>query len=149
MTDSIIPQSLIESLLPQKHPFVMLSHLIELNESKIVTGFHIPDEHIFVENGSFCESGLIENIAQTVALYTGYNDYLKNKKSPVGYIGAINNVQIMALPEAGSFIHTEVQVITEFMGVTMIQGQITYNNKPIVSLKMKTVLATQVPQNTV
>jgi 3-hydroxyacyl-[acyl-carrier-protein] dehydratase len=148
MTESLISQSLLEELIPQKRPFVMLSHLLEVDESKIVTGFQIPTNNIFVEDGFFGESGLVENIAQTVALYTGYNDFLQNKKSPVGYIGAINNVQVYSLPLAGSFIQTEVQVITEFMGVTMIQGQISCNKELIVSLKMKTVLANQIPENT-
>ncbi len=148
MTESLISQSLLEELIPQKRPFVMLSHLLEVDESKIVTGFQIPTNNIFVEDGFFGESGLVENIAQTVALYTGYNDFLQNKKSPVGYIGAINNVQVYSLPLAGSFIQTEVQVITEFMGVTMIQGQISFNKELIVSLKMKTVLANQIPENT-
>jgi 3-hydroxyacyl-[acyl-carrier-protein] dehydratase len=149
MTDTLISQSLLENLLPQKHPFVMLSHLIEVSEAKIVTGFQIPLDNIFNDKGFFCESGLIENIAQTVALYTSYNDYLNNKKSPIGYIGAINNIQIDNLPPIGAFIQTEVHVITEFMGVTMVQGKILFNNEPIVSLKMKTVLADRIPQNIV
>jgi 3-hydroxyacyl-[acyl-carrier-protein] dehydratase len=147
MTESIVPQSLIESLLPQKKPFVMISHLLEVNESCILTGFQIPEDNIFVERGRFTESGLMENIAQTIALYTSYLDYLNKKKSPVGYIGSISNVAVHELPKSGTFISTEVNVITEFMGVTMVQGVVRQNGQELISLKMKTVLADQVPNN--
>ncbi len=124
----------------------MLSHLLEVNEALIVTGFQIPDDNVFVEHGFFNESGLIENIAQSVALYTSYSDYLNKKKSPVGYIGSISNVCVHDLPAAGSFITTEVKVITEFMGVTMIQGLVHQDGKNLITLKMKTVLADRVSQ---
>lgn len=125
----------------------MISHMLEVNDSRIVSGFQIPEDNIFVEQGYFNESGLIENIAQTVALYTSYSDYLNKKKSPVGYIGSISNVVVSELPKSGTFISTEVIVITAFMGVTLIQGLVRQNGQELISLKMKTVLADRVPNN--
>jgi predicted hotdog family 3-hydroxylacyl-ACP dehydratase len=144
MTDSIIPKSLIEKLLPQKAPFVMVSDLFHLSEEFIETGLKIKPDNLFVTKNHFNESGLIENIAQTVALYTSYSDFLKGQKSSVGYIGAINNITVHQLPKVNTSITTRVRVLTEFMGVTLIEGKIFFDEQELISLKMKTILANQV-----
>ncbi len=137
--NSIIPVDLLEILLPQKKPFIMVSHLVSFNLEKIITGFEIPKDCLFIENGNFNESGLIENIAQSIALYNNYATYLENKGISQGYIGSINNVKIHSLPKVNDFITTEVRVITEFMGVTMVESSTFLNGEVIVTTKMKTV----------
>ena len=65
-------KNLIESLIPQKAPFVMVDKLIDFKENTIIAGLTIPKENIFVQLGVFKEPGIIEHMAQSVALYTGY-----------------------------------------------------------------------------
>ena len=38
---------------------------------------------------NFVESGIIEHMAQSVALHTGYQFYLRKEQAPTGYIGSI------------------------------------------------------------
>ena len=57
----------VHELLPQQEPFVMISRLTHFDKLRTVTETIISEDNIFVENGCFTASGLMENIAQTCA----------------------------------------------------------------------------------
>ena len=127
----------IESLIPQKPPFVMVDKLLNFSDTTITTGFTIKDDNIFVEHGQFKEPGLIENIAQTAAARAGYVSVTENKPVLVGYIGAINNLQIFMLPKTGDELCTEITIENQIFDVTLISGKISCNNELIAQCKMK------------
>lgn len=139
--ESILEKSLVENLIPQKAPFVMVDKLFSFGENTITAGLTIAADNIFVENNRFNESGIVEHMAQSVALYTGYQYYLKNEPAPTGYIGSIKNVEVLELPLPGEDLVTEVNVLQEFMGVTLVDIITKRNNIQIASSQMKTVLA--------
>ena len=85
----------VHELLPQQEPFVMISRLTHFDKLRTVTETIISEDNIFVENGCFTASGLMENIAQTCAARIGYvNKYILKKGIQIGFIGAIRNMQI-------------------------------------------------------
>ncbi len=131
----------VQNLIPQKYPFVMVDKLFYFSENKLVSGFSPSNDNIFSFQSFFTTSGLIENMAQTVALFTGYQYYLKNEEAPTGYIGAIKKVEIIELPEVGEELVTTVNILHEIMGVTLVNSKVECNGKIIASSEMKTVLA--------
>ena len=137
----IIDKTFVEQLIPQKFPFVMIDKLLFFLENEVKAGLTVTPENIFVSDNCFQESGLIEHMAQTVALYTGYQFYLKQEQTPTGYIGSIKSVEILQLPQIGSEIETTVNVLQEFMGVTLVEISSKLNNVEIARAQMKTVLA--------
>ena len=139
--ESILEKSLVESLIPQKAPFVMVDKLLFFEENNIIAGLTIPNDNIFVQDGKFVESGIIEHMAQSVALYTGYQFYLKKEPAPTGYIGSVKDVEVLELPLAGEELVTEVKVIQEFMGITLVDIITKRGGVQIASAQMKTVLA--------
>ncbi|KGO91316.1 hypothetical protein [Flavobacterium subsaxonicum] len=139
--ESILDKSLVESLIPQKAPFVMVDKLFSFTENAIIAGLTIPADNIFVQEGMFTEPGIIEHMAQSVALYTGYQYYLKNEPAPTGYIGSIKDVEVLELPLAGDDLITEVTVLQEFMGITLVDIVTKRNGTLIANGQMKTVLA--------
>ena len=128
-------------LIPQKAPFVMVDSMSYYSEDKVVSGFSISEENIFVSNSFFTASGLIENMAQTVALHTGYQYFLKNEPAPTGYIGAIKKVEIIEFPKVKDSLKTTVFILHEIMGFTMVKSQVECNGRVIATSEMKTVLA--------
>ncbi len=127
----------IESLLPQRPPFVMIDKLLSSGETFTTTGFSIKEDNIFVEKGIFKEPGLVENIAQTAAARAGYISQTGNKPVMVGYIAAINNLQVFALPKTGDELITEITVENQIFAVTLISGKITCNQQVIAQCSMK------------
>lgn len=141
VTLPIVDKHFVENLIPQKFPFVMVDKLINYKENEIVVGLLVPESNIFVNEAVFQESGLIEHMAQSVALYTGYQFYLKQQPAPVGYIGSIKSIEINQLPKLNEEIETTVTVLQEFMGVTLVDISSRLNGVVIAKGQMKTVLA--------
>lgn len=129
------------ALIPQKKPFVMIDKLLYFSEKKIVSGFNIPSENIFVNSTHFSATGLIENMAQTVALHTGYAFYLKQQPAPTGYIGAIKKAEVFELPSVDQDLITTVEILYDIMGVTLVESKVECKGKVIARSEMKTVLA--------
>lgn len=130
----------VESLIPQRYPFVMVHELTEFSEDRLISGFEIKEDNIFVQHGIFQASGLIEHQAQSVALHTGYKYYLLGKEAPTGYIGAIKSFEADALPKTGDQLISEVTILNEVMGVTLVDIVTRLNDEIIARSQMKTAV---------
>ncbi|QSW91249.1 MULTISPECIES: hypothetical protein [Flavobacterium] len=137
----LLEKNAVENLLPQKFPFVMVDSMFSYSETSLVSGFSIKSDNIFFEDDTFLEAGLIEHMAQSVALHTGYQFFLKNETAPTGYIGSIKEIQIKKLPKINDSIQSTVTILQEFAGITLVDVVTTLNNEEIASGQMKTVLA--------
>lgn len=136
------PITEITHLIPQKTPFVMVDTLVEFNKESLVSSFEVKSDNLFIEDNYLQEPGLIENMAQTVALHTGFDYFLKEEPAPTGYIGSIKKVEVIELPQLGDVITTEAKILHEFMGVTMVEVKVLNAEKnEIASAQMKTVIA--------
>ena len=131
----------IKELIPQREPIIMVDAILEYEESKVVGGLTVSEDCIFVENNTLKEPGILEHMAQTVALYTGYEYYLKNMQAPVGYIGSMKNVEILRLPKIGEKLVTTATILHEIMGVTLVNIETKVDEKIIAFGEMKTVIA--------
>ena len=139
--NNFLNKDFIENLIPQKAPFVMVDKMYNYTESSIVSGFKIEESNIFFYQNCLNESGLIEHMAQSVALHTGYQFFLKKEPAPTGYIGSIKEIEIIELPKLHDEIQTTVSILQEFGGITLVDVVTTRNNVKIAFGQMKTVLA--------
>ncbi|WP_445709746.1 hypothetical protein [Flavobacterium sp.] len=139
--ETILEKELVEQLLPQKFPFVMVDKMYNFTETSLVSGYTVSNDNIFFNDGFFLESGLIEHMAQSVALHTGYAFYLRKEEAPTGYIGSIKEVKINRLPILNENIQTEVVILQEFAGITLVDIVTRSNDEILATSQMKTVLA--------
>ncbi|MDR7208582.1 hypothetical protein [Flavobacterium piscis] len=137
----LLEKEAVENLLPQKFPFVMVDTMYSFTKSSLVSGLKIQNDTIFIDNGTFLEAGLIEHMAQSVALHTGYDFFLRNEIAPTGYIGSIKDIEIKKLPKINDTIQSTVTILQEFAGITLVNIVTSLNNEEIASGQMKTVLA--------
>lgn len=137
----ITDSEFVIELIPQKEPFVMVDKLHHFSKNKIVSGLTISNKNLFCNNNIFLEPGLIENMAQTVAMHKGYTYYLKNEPAPVGYIGAIKKAEIFELPKLGSELITTVTILHDIMGVTLVEAKVECGDTLIATSEIKTALA--------
>lgn len=137
----IADKKAVKKLIPQKAPFVMVDELIEYSADNLIANFTVEKDNIFTQNEVFVESGIIENMAQSVALHTGYQFFLLNKPAPIGYIGAIKKIEINRLPKLKEVLNTSVVILHEFMGITLVDIEVNIGAEQIAKGQMKTVLA--------
>lgn len=134
----------VHELLPQQEPFVMISRLVAFDMVRTVTETDIKEANIFIEDGEFCPSGLIENIAQTCAARIGYaNKYIFKKGIQIGFIGAIRNLEIFERPKVGEMITTTVDVKEEVFGMTLASAKIMIGHRTIVETEIKIAINDQ------
>jgi predicted hotdog family 3-hydroxylacyl-ACP dehydratase len=139
--DKGLDKNFVGSLIPQKFPFVMVDKLYAFTEASLVSGFTIEENAVFFQNGHFAEAGIIEHMAQSVALHTGYQFYLRKEQAPTGYIGSLKDIEINELPKLHDEIQTTVSIVQEFGGITLVDVVTTLNDVEIAKGQMKTVLA--------
>ena len=123
----------IHKYIPQRPPFVMIDEFKLLLDNGIQSGFMILPENILVVDGIFQESGLVENMAQTAAMYAGYTANKSNLPAPIGYIGALKNLKIFALPVVNEKLTTSVILKTEVMNIQIVEAEVRNEAQEIIA----------------
>ena len=96
---------------------LMVSSVLEIDANSVATKFHISKDCIFLKNGQFSETGLIENAAQAASGVVGQTFFDKNDTEGkgnklVGYISSIKKVEVFHLPKVGDTIITRAKLIS-------------------------------------
>jgi len=130
------------TLLPQRPPFVMVDALSLIDDKTTVSSTVIRKSCILMDGNHLSPSGIIENMAQTCAARIGYiNKFVRRKGIQIGFIGAIRNLEIGPLPTAGDELITEIEVIEEVFGMTLVEAR-SYNGDVLIAkATMKIALA--------
>lgn len=144
-TTPLLKGEQVSALIPQKPPIELVDTLWYNDDKKTISGFTIPNDHLFCEDGFFREPGLIENIAQTAALRVGYMvsqmaSEGRDVKPPTGFIGAIKKLGIHRLPFPGTTITTEVTIENIVFDVTIIKGTVMQDGQVLAECEMKIFL---------
>ena len=128
----------LHTVLPQQEPFVMVGSLIAFDADSSVTETLIREDNIFVDNGHFSASGMMENIAQTCAARVGlYNKYVLHKDVQVGFIGAVRNYVVHSLAPVGEMVTTRVDILQDVFGMTLANAQVTCRGEVIAEAEIK------------
>ena len=65
---------------------------------------------------------------------------MEKKNVPVGFIGAVKNLEINDLPKTGETIVTEIKITNTVFDVTIISGTVCLGDKIIAQCEMKIVI---------
>ena len=121
----------IRNLIPQREPMIMVDRLLVADEKTGRSQFLVRPDNIFVQRGFLSASGLIENMAQTAAARIGYICQQEKRPVPIGYIGAIQNLEILELPKINGLIETEISIKNQIFDITIVTATVYTNGKPI------------------
>ena len=137
-SEDFLRQIDVHELLPQQEPFVMIGNLTSFDEVKTVTETTISADNIFVDDGRFSASGLIENVAKTCAARIGFvNKYILGNGITIGVIGAVRKLVINSLPAVGQTITTTVEIVSEVFGMTLAKAIVTCDGEELLSTEIK------------
>ncbi|HRP55267.1 3-hydroxyacyl-ACP dehydratase [Agriterribacter sp.] len=127
----------ILAFIPQRRPFVMIDELLFAGDNSAVTKFKVTADNLFTAGGQLTEPALVENIAQTAAARMGYICNQKKEPVPVGFIGAVQNLRIMALPGLNDELETEIVIKNQVFDVTVIAGKVSCRGAVLAQCEMK------------
>ncbi|MDI1356461.1 MAG: 3-hydroxyacyl-ACP dehydratase [bacterium] len=147
MAKPLVTKEEIGAYIPQKAPMVMIDTIEQCEGVTTKTSFRIDANTIFVKDGILHEPGIIENIAQTAAAKAGYEVKKMGKEPLIGFIGAVKDLKIFALPKINDVLETTVVIKTEVMDVTIIDGFSYCNGEKIAECEMKIFIQKPADQN--
>ena len=130
----------VAKYLPQQAPFIMVDTLWGVSLTGAISGFTVSLNNILVDDGYFQESGIVENIAQTIALKAGYEAAKRQQKPQVGFIVMVKNVVIFDLPSVGEELKTTIEITMNFQDMLVIIGNSFVGDKAIASCEMRVFL---------
>lgn len=139
----------IRNFLPHREPMLMVDLITYIDDESVETTFLIPENCIFVDNGYFCESGLIENAAQTCSAIVAQNYFVEGTEPVklVGFIGAIKKLSVKALPLVNQTLISKARLIskmdTEDFVLCLIQCTIFAEEKVLLETEMNLFIREQ------
>ena len=122
--------------IPQRAPMVMIGQLVNSSPESTTTSLLIDADNVLVQQGVFSEAGLVENVAQTAAFHAGYHRDM-SKPVQLGFIGALKDLKIHALPKVGEELTTTITITHQIMGATVIEGKATSKGQLMAEVEMK------------
>ena len=143
----LVSREEVLKFIPQRMPILVVHGLTAHSEVSSTSIFNVEGAHLFVRDGKFLPSGLMENMAQTSALRSGFQFSQQvptegeAPEPPIGFIGALKNFVVTDLPSIGSELHTTVTVTYEVMGMQVMEASVACGEKIIASCEMKIFLS--------
>ena len=130
----------LDELIPQRSPFVMIDRLVSCDMVVAVTEFTLHEDTVFVTEGCFSASGLMENMAQTCAARIGYIHLCRGEKVRIGVIGAVSDFEVFRTPKVGECIVTTIEVQEELFQITLVKATVRCGDETIAQAKLKVAL---------
>jgi predicted hotdog family 3-hydroxylacyl-ACP dehydratase len=125
------------AFIPQREPFVMVDKLIYADEKIARTSLYIREGNIFAAEGLFSTAGMVEAMAQTAAAGTGYLCEQSHKPVPVGFIGAVQQLEVFDWPRVGEEIGMETTLQTLLLQVSLVSATVKAKDRLLASCNLK------------
>ncbi|MDR3262038.1 MAG: pseudouridylate synthase [Tannerella sp.] len=133
----------ILDILPQRPPFIMVDKLTYYDPRKAKTLFTVREGCFFCSGGRMEEAGLIENMAQTCAARTGYEEKTTahgDGNIKIGLIGMIKKMEIFRNPLVGEQLETTIVVVEDIFSTSLVESKVEIGGELIATCEMKIVL---------
>jgi predicted hotdog family 3-hydroxylacyl-ACP dehydratase len=139
---AIVTGEEILGLIPQRAPFVFVDSYYGEIDGAHVTGFTPVAGTLFMdpEGIRMTEPGVIENMAQSAAVVTGYQYVSIGENVPVGFIGAVSKFEIKEFPIAGEEFLTQIRKLGEFGDISLIEAALFCGERRAASAELKIFL---------
>lgn len=137
MNNPIFANEEIKRFIPQREPIFMVDKLFEADDVHAVTGLTISSGNMFLQDGHFIESGLIEHSAQSASVLVGYKAYKENKPAPVGYIGEVRKARFFRFPVVDDELVTTIEIVSEVDGLSLVKAAVRVDDEVVFECQMK------------
>jgi 3-hydroxyacyl-[acyl-carrier-protein] dehydratase len=146
MQQAIIQRKEVTRYIPQREPIVMVHALLEHTDLQSKAAFSVEQGNIFVRDNRLLPSGLMEHIAQSAAIRSGYGFTLMAKgdgpeKPPVGFIAALKDFTVHRTPSVGEELQTVITQLNDLGNMTVIKGETFSGDELLASCEMKVFLS--------
>jgi predicted hotdog family 3-hydroxylacyl-ACP dehydratase len=122
--------------LPHQPPMVMVDRVLSRDEQSAITSFSIQAENIFLTDGALNESGLIENMAQSMAALLDSVAPEGENEPKIAFVGAVKNLQILDHPLVGQLLETQVTIRHKVFNALIAWAETRCENRLLASCEL-------------
>jgi predicted hotdog family 3-hydroxylacyl-ACP dehydratase len=115
----------------------MIDRIVYKDEKHSSSSFLVQAGNVLVKDGYLTEGGMVENMAQTAAAHAGVLANKLDQPVGLGYIGAIKNLEVFALPEINNTLDTEITLDNQIFDVTLLSAKVKCNDEVYAQCQMK------------
>ncbi len=137
---AIVQATDVTKYIPHRPPLVMVDSLYMCSEKVGIAGLTIESNNVFVSNNEFQEPGLIEHMAQTMALKMAYEQSLKSHKKFMGFLVVVRDLKIRHLPRVGQEVVTRGEAVSDHGGLSVARFRAYINGKQIAACEMRLLM---------
>ncbi len=130
----------LSDLLPHRTPFVMVDELRVLGEGKTIARFAVPEKHPLLTDGRLMAGALVEIMAQTAGAGAALASRVSRRDASPGFIGAIKDLNIFALPLSGQMLEAHTELLHEVMSALVVSGKVYEGERLLASCGLKIFL---------
>jgi predicted hotdog family 3-hydroxylacyl-ACP dehydratase len=106
--------------LPHRPPVFLVDRYYGRDQEASYTGYIPETGSLFCPDDVFLEEGLIEHMAQSVALAAGVENVERGNGIVPGYIGSVSSLTIHGIIGAGDSLYTAISEIHKFPSFSVI-----------------------------
>lgn len=127
---AIVTADEVTNYIPHRKPLVMVDSLYMCSKKAGIAGLTIQPNNVFVTKNELQESGLIEHMAQTMALNMAYEQSLHSDKKFMGFLVVVRGLNINKLPKVGQEVITRGEAVSDHGGLSVarfssyVEGQL-------------------------
>ena len=116
----------------------MVDKLFEASDSTVETGLGVCSSNIFVDkDNTLSETGMIEHIAQSAAVFAGYNDWINHRPIVLGYIAEIKKFKLEKNAMVGDCLVSSLKVVSQALNITLMDAVTKIDDQVVASCKIK------------
>lgn len=130
----------IEAYIPQQYPFALVDTLYHCQPGEAWAGLRVSPDNLLVQDGYLSEAGILESMAQAVALKAGYEAQDQAAPARVGFIAALKQVHLYALVPVGTTLVTHVRIVLQALDVLVVQTTSGYDTTLVADGEMRLFL---------
>ncbi len=109
-TAIVQPQD-VTKYIPHRAPLVMVDKLYMCSSRMGMAGLKVLHNNVFVAQNQLQETGLIEHMAQTLALKIAFERSLKSNEKFRGFLVVVRALNIFKRPKVGQEVITRAEVV--------------------------------------
>jgi 3-hydroxyacyl-[acyl-carrier-protein] dehydratase len=135
-------RSLIESLIPQRDPFLFVDAIIEKSSTKILTTYQVTGEESFFQ-GHFPGNPIMPGVLLQEALFQSAACLMSttaNDPTSFGVVTKVANARFKDMVRPGSVLSMEVEQMEQLDNAFYFKGKTRVNQKIVASVEFTCAL---------
>jgi 3-hydroxyacyl-[acyl-carrier-protein] dehydratase len=129
----------IESLIPQRAPFLFIDKVLEKNNNKILTSYLVTGKEDFFK-GHFPGNPIMPGVLLQEALFQSGAALMAGTTKGLGVISKVQNAKFKNMVRPNDLLCMEVELIDQIENAYYFKGKTRVNSKIVVSIEFTCAL---------